>query len=88
MNYQEQIRSVKDYIRLPLCYDHWYVAGLKEEFDQKPTAKTLLERSIVFYRTEAGELVATMALGTRLTAALRECPAKTKYPTASCTSIL
>ena len=58
MNYQEKIRSVKDYIRLPLCYNHWFVAGLKEEFDQKPPAKTLLERSIVFYRTEAGELVA------------------------------
>lgn len=58
MNYKEQIRSVKDYIRLPLCYNHWYVAGLVEEFGQEPVAKTLLERSIVFYRTEAGELTA------------------------------
>ncbi len=58
MNYEEQIRSVKDYIRLPLVYDHWYVAGEVEEFGQKPIAKTLLERSVVFYRTEAGDLVA------------------------------
>ena len=58
MTYREQIRHVKDYIRLPLCYNHWYVAGLVEEFGDEPVAKTLLERSIVFYRTEAGELVA------------------------------
>ena len=58
MNYKEQIRNVKDYIRLPLCYNHWYVAGLVEEFGAEPVAKTLLERSIVFYRTEAGDLVA------------------------------
>ena len=58
MNYKSMVRSVKDYIRLPFCYNHWYVAGLIEEFGQEPTAKTLLERSIVFYRTEAGELVA------------------------------
>lgn len=58
MGYKEQIRSVKDYVRLPLCYNHWYVAGLVEEFNQDPVAKTLLERSIVFYRTEAGDLVA------------------------------
>ncbi len=56
--YADQIRHVRDYIQLPLLYDHWYVAGLTEEFDRKPKAKTLLERSIVFYRTEAGELVA------------------------------
>ena len=58
MTYKEMLRSVKDYIRLPFCYNHWYVAGLGEEFGQDPIAKTLLERSIVFYRTEAGELVA------------------------------
>lgn len=58
MKYEDQIRSVKDYIRLPLVYDHWYVAGLVEEFGQQPVAKTLLERSIVFYRTEAGDLAA------------------------------
>lgn len=58
MGYKEQLRSVKDYIRLPFCYNHWYVAGLAEEFDQKPVSKTLLDRSIVFYRKEAGELVA------------------------------
>ena len=58
MQYKEQIRNVKDYIRLPLCYNHWYVAGLVEEFGQQPVSKTLLERSIVFYRREAGDLVA------------------------------
>ena len=58
MNYKEQIRNVKDYIRLPLCYNHWYVAGLAEEFGQEPVSKTLLNRSIVFYRTQAGDLVA------------------------------
>ena len=58
MKYKERLRSVKDYIRLPLCYNHWYVAGTVEEFGQEPVAKTLLERSIVFYRTEAGDLVA------------------------------
>ncbi len=58
MDYEKSIRSVKDYIRLPLLYNHWYVAGLAEEFDGKPRAKTLLERSIVFYRTGSGELTA------------------------------
>jgi len=58
MKYADQIKSVKDYIQLPFCYDHWYVAGLTEEFDRTPKAKTLLERSIVFYRSEAGELLA------------------------------
>ncbi|MCG8443321.1 MAG: aromatic ring-hydroxylating dioxygenase subunit alpha [Caulobacterales bacterium] len=58
MTYAEQIKSVKDYIRLPFAYNHWYVAGLAEEFGQSPKAKTLLERSIVFYRTQAGELTA------------------------------
>lgn len=52
------IRSVSDYIQLPLVYNHWYVAGLDEEFGRSPQAKTLLERSIVFYRTEDGQLVA------------------------------
>ena len=61
MNYREQIRSVKDYINMPLLYNHWYVAGFGEEFGRKPKAKTLLERSIVFYRTEAGELTAFSA---------------------------
>lgn len=56
--YAEQIKSVKDYIKLPFVYDHWYVAGTKDEFGRELKAKTLLERSIVFYRTEAGELCA------------------------------
>ena len=58
MGYKHQIRNVKDYIRLPFCYNHWYVAGLAEEFGQQPVSKTLLERSVVFYRTETGNLVA------------------------------
>ncbi|MEM8937191.1 MAG: aromatic ring-hydroxylating dioxygenase subunit alpha [Pseudomonadota bacterium] len=56
--YADQIKSVKDYINLPFAYDHWYVAGFREEFGREPKAKTLLERSIVFYRTEAGEISA------------------------------
>ncbi len=56
--YTNSIKSVADYIRLPLLYEHWYVAGLVEEFGRDPKARTLLERSIVFYRTTDGRLVA------------------------------
>lgn len=52
------IRDTKTYIGLPLLHEHWYVAGLSEEFGRELVARTLLEKSIVFYRTEAGELVA------------------------------
>ncbi|MEM1112752.1 MAG: aromatic ring-hydroxylating dioxygenase subunit alpha [Pseudomonadota bacterium] len=52
------IKSVANYIRMPLLYNHWYVAGLAEEFGREPLGRTLLERSVVFYRTEAGELTA------------------------------
>lgn len=52
------IRDTKQYIRLPLLNEHWYVAGLTEEFGRDLIARTLLEKSIVFYRTEAGELIA------------------------------
>lgn len=58
MTYAAQIKSVKDYIKLPFVYEHWYLAGTAEEFDRSPKAKTLLNRSIVFYRTEAGDLTA------------------------------
>tara|TARA_R110002074_G_scaffold401345_1_gene599241 strand:+ start:25102 stop:26187 length:1086 start_codon:yes stop_codon:yes gene_type:complete len=58
MNYADQIKSVKDFVKLPFLFDHWYVAGFKDEFNRTPKAKTLLERSIVFYRSEAGELLA------------------------------
>lgn len=58
MQLKDRIRSVKDYIRMPLLYNHWYIAGTVEEFGREPVGKTLLERSIVFYRTEAGELTA------------------------------
>lgn len=52
------LRNVQTYIKLPLLYDHWYVAGMTGEFDEGLTAKTLLERSIVFYRKQGGGLVA------------------------------
>ena len=54
----DSIRNVADYVKLPLLYNHWYVAGLGSEFDRDPKARTLLERSIVFYRTTDGQLVA------------------------------
>lgn len=58
MGFNGDIRKTQDYIKLPLLYNHWYVAGFTEEFDQEMKAKTLLELSIVFYRTETGELTA------------------------------
>ena len=57
-NYLAMSKDVKRFVQLPLVYNHWYVAGLSEEFDRTPRARTLLEQSIVFYRTEAGELTA------------------------------
>jgi phenylpropionate dioxygenase-like ring-hydroxylating dioxygenase large terminal subunit len=50
------IHSIQEYIRTPLLYNHWYCAGTVDEFTRAPMARTLLERSIVFFRTEAGEL--------------------------------
>jgi vanillate O-demethylase monooxygenase subunit len=50
------INSIQEYIRTPLLYNHWYCAGTTDDFSREPTARTLLERSIVFFRTEAGEL--------------------------------
>ena len=52
------VHDTQKYIRLPLLHEHWYVAGLADEFGREPIGRTLLERSIVFYRTEAGALVA------------------------------
>jgi len=52
------LKDVQSYLKLPLLYNYWYVAGLTEEFTRELHAKTLLERSIVFYRKEDGELVA------------------------------
>lgn len=43
---------------MPFAYNHWYVAGLVEEFGRELKARTLLERSILFYRRENGDLVA------------------------------
>ena len=56
--YADSIKNVQDYVRLPLLYNHWCVAGLGEEFDRTPKERTLLERSLVFYRTTEGQLVA------------------------------
>ncbi|CAA0093034.1 Toluene-4-sulfonate monooxygenase system iron-sulfur subunit TsaM1 [Zhongshania aliphaticivorans] len=52
------IRDTQTYIGIPLLHEHWYVAGLCEEFGRDLTSRTLLEKSVVFYRTEAGELIA------------------------------
>ncbi|MEM8920283.1 MAG: aromatic ring-hydroxylating dioxygenase subunit alpha, partial [Pseudomonadota bacterium] len=57
-NYTSMIKSVKDYVKLPFVYNHWYVAGTTEEFTTTPSSKILLNRSLVFYRTPAGEVVA------------------------------
>lgn len=51
---EQCLRNVQNYIQLPLLFEHWYIAGLSSEFSQKLTAKTLLERSIVFFRREDG----------------------------------
>jgi phenylpropionate dioxygenase-like ring-hydroxylating dioxygenase large terminal subunit len=50
------IGSIQEYIRTPLLYNHWYCAGTVDDFGREPIARTLLERSIMFFRTEAGEL--------------------------------
>ena len=55
---KDALRNTQQYIKLPLLYDNWYVAGLGEEFQHDLLDKTLLERSIVFYRKADGELVA------------------------------
>lgn len=52
------VRNVKEYLELPLLHEHWYVAGTVDEFTSDPCARTLLEESIVFYRTSSGELTA------------------------------
>ena len=57
-NPAEQIRDIRRFIHLPFAYNHWYVAGTREEFGRTPKARTLLDRSVVFFRTEAAELVA------------------------------
>ena len=57
-NFSDQIKDIKRFVKLPFVYNHWYVAGLSEEFNRTPKARTLLDQSIVFYRTEAGELTA------------------------------
>ncbi|MEL6985169.1 MAG: Rieske 2Fe-2S domain-containing protein, partial [Actinomycetota bacterium] len=56
--FADHIGNVQTYIQLPLLYEHWYVAGTGEEFDRTPKERTILERSLVFYRTVEGRLVA------------------------------
>jgi vanillate O-demethylase monooxygenase subunit len=58
MSFSGNIRNTKEYIKLPLLHNHWYVAGFTEEFSREPKARTLLERSVLFYRTESGALTA------------------------------
>lgn len=52
------IRHVASYIKAPLLYRHWYVAGTRDEITREPLGRTILDHAIVFYRTEAGEPVA------------------------------
>jgi phenylpropionate dioxygenase-like ring-hydroxylating dioxygenase large terminal subunit len=52
------LRELRSYTQQPLLRNYWYVAGLVDEFTRELKAKTLLERSVVFYRKEDGELVA------------------------------
>ncbi len=52
------LKDVRAFLGLPLLREHWYVAGLREEFGRELMAKTLLERSIVFYRKQDDGLVA------------------------------
>jgi vanillate O-demethylase monooxygenase subunit len=52
------LQDVRAFLALPLLREHWYVAGLSEEFGRRLLAKTVLERSVVFYRKQEGELVA------------------------------
>ena len=53
-----QLRNTQEYLKLPLLYEHWYVAGLSSEFTQELSDKIILERSIVFYRKLDGDVVA------------------------------
>lgn len=39
-------------------YNHWYVAAWSNEIERKPLGRTLLNEPVVFYRTEAGRVVA------------------------------
>lgn len=57
-SYSANISTTKDFLDLPFLFEHWYVAGLAEEFGKDPVAKILLGRSIVFYRTETKKFVA------------------------------
>lgn len=51
------LKDLRSHTQLPLLRNYWYVAGLVDEFTRELKAKTLLERSVVFYRKEDGELV-------------------------------
>jgi phenylpropionate dioxygenase-like ring-hydroxylating dioxygenase large terminal subunit len=45
-------------LHTPLLYNFWYVAGFREDFTHELTERVYLNRSLVTYRTEAGEPVA------------------------------
>lgn len=45
-------------INTPLLYNHWYVAGLANEFTEELRERTILNRSLVFYRRSDGSPVA------------------------------
>lgn len=42
----------------PLIHDAWYVAAFSDEIGRELTDRWLLERNILFYRTEAGQVTA------------------------------
>lgn len=44
-------------IHTPLLRNHWYVAGYADEFEHGLHERMFLDRSIVIYRTDDGELV-------------------------------
>lgn len=45
-------------IHTPLLHQHWYMAGYADEFDDGLHERTFLDRSLVIYRKDDGELVA------------------------------
>jgi len=55
---EHSLRNVQSYIRQPFLFENWYMVGFGTEFSRKLVAKTILDRSIVFFRKENGQLVA------------------------------
>lgn len=50
-------RKLADF-RTPLLHNQWYVAGYREEFGEGLAERMFLNRSVVIYRTGAGEPIA------------------------------